>query len=75
MGFNGGGQPRYKNALIIAEQWKDLMSDEQKKVVSLLTNYKKNLVAKYRLFKCKEMYPETKYRKIRWKVMILLGTI
>ena len=39
--LNWKDQPRYETAQIMAEQWKDLMNDEQKNMVSLIVDYKK----------------------------------
>jgi rhamnosyltransferase len=73
--FNWKDQPRYETAQIMAEQWKDLMNDEQKNMVSMIVNYKKSIRNRIRLFCCEEMYPETKYRIFRWKTKVLLGNI
>lgn len=68
-------QPRYKCVLLMEKQWKGLMNPEQKHMVGMITGYKKSIVKRIQLFNCKDMYPATRYRKIRWKLMILLGNI
>ena len=68
-------QPRWKCALIMEEQWKDRMNEEQSRMVSMIADYKKSLRNQMRLFRCREMYPGNRYRRLRWKTMILLRNI
>ena len=73
--FDRTSQPRYQCALLMEEQWKDLMNSEQKHMVSMITGYRKSVVNQMKLFCCREMLPAAKYRRIRWRLMILLRNI
>ena len=73
--FNWKDQPRYRNALILKKDYRELMSSEQYEKVSLVANYKRSIFDQFRLIKCKEIEPGNQYRRFRWKLKILLRNI
>lgn len=73
--LNRKAQPRYGNAVIIRNQWSNLMDSEQKEMVDLIADYKNNIHNWMRLFLCNELLPGNKYRCFRWRMKILLRNI
>lgn len=73
--FNWKDQPRFKNALILNQEFKSELDVEQKEKLNMMLYYKKSISKRIQLLMDKNIYTSNQYLTLRSKIKIILRNI
>lgn len=73
--FDRDLQPRYNNACNFYKAFGNKLSDQDRKKVLKLVNYKKSLKDKISLLFDREIHSSSKNRELRYRMLILMGIV
>lgn len=73
--FDYSQQPRYKNAVLLYNEFRDLLEEDDKYRLIKIVDYKKSFLNRLKLLIDFQIHASTIVRDLRYRVLILLGVI